>query len=45
LASWISRGDHRLALLLIGGYFVLGLAILAGIDVGRGRSAALAADA
>jgi UMF1 family MFS transporter len=45
LASWISRGDHRLALLLIGGYFVLGLAILAGIDVGRGRGAALAADA
>lgn len=45
LASWISRGDHRLALLLIGGYFVLGLAILAGIDVGRGRAAALAADA
>jgi UMF1 family MFS transporter len=45
LASWISRGDHRLALLLIGGYFVLGLAILAGIDVGRGRGAALATDA
>ncbi len=45
LASWISRGDHRLALLLIGGYFVLGLVILAGIDVGRGRGAALAADA
>lgn len=43
LASWVSRGDHRLALLMIGGYFVLGLMILAGIDVGRGRSAALAA--
>ncbi|MBI4191635.1 MAG: MFS transporter [Betaproteobacteria bacterium] len=43
LVSWISRGDHRLALLMIGGYFVLGLAILAGIDVGRGRGAALAA--
>ncbi len=45
LVSWISRGDHRLALLMIGSYFVLGLAILAGIDVGRGRSAALAAEA
>jgi UMF1 family MFS transporter len=45
LASWLSRGDHRLALLMIGGYFVLGLAILAGVDVGRGRSAALAAGA
>lgn len=43
LVSWASRGDHRLALLMIGGYFVLGLIILAGIDVGRGRNAALAA--
>jgi UMF1 family MFS transporter len=43
LVSWVSRGDHRLALLMIGSYFVLGLIILAGIDVGRGRSAALAA--
>jgi len=42
LTSWMSRGDHRLALLLIGGYFVLGLMILAGVDVERGRSAALA---
>ncbi len=43
LVSWISRGDHRLALLMISGYFVLGLVILAGINVERGRSAALAA--
>ena len=43
LVSWVSRGDHRLALLMIGSYFVVGLIILAGIDVGRGRSAALAA--
>ena len=43
LASWISRGDHHLALLIVGGYFVLGLITLAGIDVGRGRRAALAA--
>ncbi len=45
LVSWISRGDHRLALLMISGYFVLGLVILAGINVERGRSAALAAGA
>ena len=43
LVSWVSRGDHRLALLMIGGYFVLGLIVLAGIDVARGRSAALTA--
>ena len=42
VASLISRGDHRLALLLIGCYFVLGLVTLASIDVGRGRAAALA---
>ena len=43
LVSLISRGDHRLALLMIGGYFVVGLALLAGIDVARGRHAALEA--
>lgn len=41
LASWLSGGDHRLAILTTGGYFVLGLLILAGIDVKRGRRAAL----
>ncbi|MFZ2301519.1 MAG: MFS transporter [Gallionella sp.] len=40
--SWISQGDHRLAMLITGSYFVAGLAILAGVDVRRGRRAALA---
>lgn len=34
--SWISSGDHRLAMLITSGYFVIGLAILMSIDVRRG---------
>lgn len=41
LVSWISRGDHRLAILITGSYFVAGLAILAGVNVWRGKRAAL----
>ncbi|MEQ6342370.1 MAG: MFS transporter [Gammaproteobacteria bacterium] len=41
LVSWLSGGDHRLAMLITGSYFVLGLLILAGVDVKRGRRAAL----
>lgn len=41
LVSWISRGDHRLAILITGSYFVLGLFILFGINVKRGEEAAL----
>lgn len=40
--SWVSQGDHRLAILITGGYFVIGLAILASIDISRGRREALA---
>ena len=40
-SGWISGGDHRLAILATGSYFVVGLALLAGIDAGRGRRAAL----
>ena len=43
--SWISSGDHRLAMLITSGYFVIGLAILMSIDVRRGREAALQSDA
>ncbi len=39
--SWLSGGDHRLAILLTGAYFVVGLLLLAGIDAERGRQAAL----
>ena len=39
--SWISQGDHRLAILITGSYFVAGLLILLGVNVRRGRRAAL----
>lgn len=41
LVSWLSRGDHRLAILITGSYFLVGLGILVGVDVRRGRRAAL----
>ncbi len=40
--TWITGGDHRLAMLITGGYFVVGLVILRGVDAQRGRRAALA---
>ena len=39
--TWIFEGNHRLGILAVGIYFVIGLALLAGIDVERGRRAAL----
>ncbi len=42
--TWLSDGDHRLAMLITGSYFVIGLAILATINVRRGRIAAKRAD-
>jgi MFS transporter, UMF1 family len=39
--SWISGGDHKLAMLITGSYFVVGLLLLLGIDAERGRRAAL----
>jgi UMF1 family MFS transporter len=44
LVTWLTHGDHRLAILVTGVYFVVGLAILAGIDVARGRRAAMAGE-
>jgi len=41
--TWIFAGDHRLGIFATGIYFVIGLALLSGIDVERGRKAALAA--
>jgi UMF1 family MFS transporter len=43
VVTWLTHGDHRLAMLVTGLYFIVGLAILAGIDVARGRRAALEA--
>ena len=39
--TWIFVGDHRLGILAVGAYFVIGMLLLAGIDVERGRRAAL----
>jgi MFS transporter, UMF1 family len=44
LVTWVSGGDHRLAILITGVYFVIGIAIITGLNVARGRAAALAAD-
>ncbi|MCW5625338.1 MAG: MFS transporter [Burkholderiales bacterium] len=40
LVSWVTGGDHRLAMLLTGGFFIGGLILLIGVDVERGRQAA-----
>jgi len=39
--AWLTSGNHRLAMLGTGVYFVLGLLILMRVDVVRGRKAAL----
>ena len=39
--TWIFAGNHRLAIFATGVYFVIGLVLLAGIDVERGRRQAL----
>jgi MFS transporter, UMF1 family len=36
--TWITGGNHRLAILLTGAYFVVSLAILAFVDERRGRA-------
>jgi UMF1 family MFS transporter len=41
LAVWLSDGDHRLAMLSLAGYFLVGSALLAGVDTKRGRRGAL----
>ena len=38
--TWLSGGDHRLAILITGSYFVVGLVILAGVDPERGHRSA-----
>jgi UMF1 family MFS transporter len=37
LVTWLFAGNHRLAIFATGLYFVIGLALLKGIDVERGR--------
>lgn len=41
--NWLSGGDHRAAILITGSYFVVGLVLVSGVEVARGRRAALRA--
>ena len=41
LVTWATHGNHRLAMLATGIFFVIGAAILATLDVARGRRAAI----
>ena len=43
LVTWLTAGDHRLALMLTGLYFVIGIALVLTVDAARGRRVALAA--
>ncbi len=45
LAVWLTRGDHRLAMLTLAPYFLLGLVLLMRVDVVRGRRLIAAAPA
>jgi UMF1 family MFS transporter len=42
LVSWVSEGDHRLAILCTGAFFVAGLLVLRGVDAARGHAKAQA---
>jgi MFS transporter, UMF1 family len=44
LVTWIFAGNHRLGIFATGLYFVVGLILLSGIDVERGRRAAVHQD-
>ena len=39
VVTWVSGGNHRLALLFTGSFFVLGLAVLARVNFARGMQA------
>ena len=40
--SWASGGNHRLAMLITGVFFIAAMLVLAGVDEARGRAAATA---
>ncbi len=40
--TWMSGGDHRLAILITGSYFLIGIVIVTGVDAARGRAASRA---
>lgn len=37
IVSWVSGGDHRLAMLITGVFFIAAILLLAGVDEARGR--------
>ena len=41
IVTWVFEGNHRLGILSVGVYFVVGLILLIGINIERGRRAAL----
>jgi MFS transporter, UMF1 family len=41
IVSWASAGDHRLAILITGGFFLVGLFVLRSVNAQRGRQLAL----
>ncbi len=41
VVTWVTAGNHRFAMLVTGAFFLIGIAILGGLDVKRGRRAAL----
>ena len=43
LVTWVTSGNHRIAILSTGGFFLVGLVLLRRIDVDRGAKAAQAA--
>lgn len=42
ITTWLSDGNHRMAMLITGSYFLAGLLLLMRVDAARGRRAALA---
>lgn len=42
VVTWVTAGNHRLAILVTGSFFVVGLLVLLRIDIERGRVAGLA---
>ena len=43
MVTWMTQGNHRLALLITGSMFVIGLILLARVNVAAGESAAQSA--
>lgn len=41
VVTWATLGNHRIAMLVTGVFFVIGIGILCGLDVARGRRAAI----